>query len=103
MALDYLLSLLDRRILALYRLVSTCSRKTRDDPYSPETMSVVKNFRAIEICEDVYEASSILVVGNTPSVVAFAGKVGKCSVRHGVLWSEVVQENSELIHGNTQV
>lgn len=54
--------------------------------------------RAVEVCQDVDKAPPVLIIGDTPAVVAFAGKIGKSSVWHRVFWSKVVEENPELVH-----
>ena len=66
----------------------------------PEAILIVLYVCAIEICQDIDKTSSVLVVGDSPAIIAFAGKISKCSIRHGIFWSKIVEENSELVHGN---
>lgn len=69
----------------------------------PEAVFIVQYISTIEICQDVDKTSSVLVVGDSPTIITFTSKVSKCGIRHGVFWSKVVEENSELVHGDPQV
>lgn len=66
----------------------------------PEAIMIVLYVCAVEICQYVDKTSSVLVVGDSPTIIAFAGKICKCGIRDGIFWSKVVEENSELVHGD---
>lgn len=69
----------------------------------PEAILIVLYVCAIEICQDVDKTSSVLVVGDSPAIIAFAGKISKCGIRHGIFWSKVVEENPKLVHRDPEV
>lgn len=66
----------------------------------PEAILIVLDVCAIEICQDIDKTSSVLIVGDSPTIIAFAGKISKRGIRHGIFWSKIIEENPELVHGD---
>lgn len=92
--------------MILKRYYSTRAKSSEGTPCLgalPEAIFIVLYVSTIEICQDVDKTSPVLVVGDSPTIIAFTSKISKCGIRHGVFWSKVVEENSELVHGDPQV
>eukprot|EP00968_Pinguiococcus_pyrenoidosus_P027389 scaffold7375_cov268-Pinguiococcus_pyrenoidosus.AAC.39 len=68
-----------------------------------EAVAVVENVRAVEIRQGVHEAAAILVVGDTPAVVALASQVGEGGEGDGVSFAKLSQEDGELLLADAQV
>ena len=65
-----------------------------DRHVSPEPIVIVLYFWTVEVCQDVDEAPSVFVVGDTSAVVTLPSEVRERGIRHRVFRPEVVQENT---------